>query len=84
MTMSAGVVRAAPCLPLLLSARGDEVGKLCITFLRPPERSPFRPALLLYLLRIFRAIHWYTSICGLVDESFGPARALRDVWTANG
>jgi len=73
------LVGATPCLPLLRNARGGVAGKLHITFLRLPERSPPRPALLLNLLRIFQAIQWYTAACGLVDESFGLARAFRDV-----
>jgi hypothetical protein len=59
-------------------------GKLRILFLRPLERSTFRPTFLLNLLRILHAIQWCGPACGLVDESFGPARALRAlraVWT---
>ena len=63
---------------------GGVAGKLHVTFLRPPERSPSRPALLLNQLRIFRAIQWCAPACVLVDESFGLARALREVWTAGG
>jgi hypothetical protein len=73
------LVGVTPYLPALRNASGGVAGKRRITFLRPPERLQFCLTLLLNLLCIFHAIQWCTPVCGLVEESFGPARALRDV-----
>ena len=47
-------------------------------------KSPERFAGNFRLIRVPRGCTTWLPACGLVDESFGLAFALRDVWTARG
>jgi DNA replication protein DnaC len=65
----------------LVDALLDRLQHHCITIRidGPSPRKPYRPARRPEPLRLP-----IPPACALVDESFGPARALRDVWTSHG